>query len=161
QEEEEADDHEASSQKHCDHCDLLVPLPAWGQHLRSALHLFLKNRAAAHRPPHYYFLPESNVGYQMMLRRFHWQEEKGLGREGREGRLDPIATRLKRNRLGVGHRDEEKPRITHVGVNEVAVREAEERRSRGRKRRAARRRRKEREEEERKREERIRDAVFH
>ena len=44
-------------------------------------------------------LPLGNVGYRM-LRGAGWEEGQGLGRAN-EGRLEPIATRLKRDRRGL------------------------------------------------------------
>jgi len=48
-----------------------------------------------------YGIPENNLGYRM-LKGQGWTEGDALGKEGFEGRHEPIATRLKNNRLGIG-----------------------------------------------------------
>jgi hypothetical protein len=45
-------------------------------------------------------LPTGNVGYRMMRDRLGWEEGQGLGKSG-EGALQPLPTRLKRDRRGL------------------------------------------------------------
>ena len=40
-----------------------------------------------------------------LMKRMGWKEGEGLGQDG-HGRLEPIPTRLKRNRLGIGAKDD-------------------------------------------------------
>lgn len=56
-------------------------------------------------------LNQSNVGFRMMQTQ-GWQYEEGLGALG-EGRRHPVATVLKKDRSGIGHKHEPK-RVTHL-----------------------------------------------
>lgn len=58
-----------------------------------------------------YSIPQSNKGYQMMIKR-GWNPENGLG-PTEQGTLQPIKTVLKRDRQGLGSGSKQKPRVTH------------------------------------------------
>jgi hypothetical protein len=70
------------------------------EHTTSTVHLF----HTTHTPTPAFGIPPNNVGYQMLLHKYDWEQDKGLGTEG-QGRLEPIATRLRApdDRKGVGH----------------------------------------------------------
>ena len=98
----------------CDWCAAEVPRDGGEEHLRSTVHRFNMQ----YRPARgHYFLNESNAGYRM-LKAMHWQEEEGLGAQG-QGRLEPIRTRLKNDRIGVGGPSGLPLRVTH-DATEVA-----------------------------------------
>lgn len=88
------------------------------RHATSTVHLFnLKLKAKTTT----YFIPESNRGFQMMVKG-GWNVEKGLGSEG-QGRKFPVQTVLKRDRHGLGSTKEEKdkPRVTHFSANDESA----------------------------------------
>ncbi|ELU05821.1 hypothetical protein CAPTEDRAFT_92236 [Capitella teleta] len=82
-------------------------------HTKGTLHLF--NRG---KPPKgtVYGIPESNKGFQMMLKS-GWDREAGLGSEG-QGKQFPVKTVLKRDRKGLGKDRKIKAKITHFGPND-------------------------------------------
>lgn len=92
----------------CEWCATEVPRDGAEEHLRSTVHRFNMQ----YRPARgHYYLNESNAGYRM-LKAMHWQEEEGLGAQG-QGRLEPIRTRLKNDRVGVGGPSGMPLRVTH------------------------------------------------
>ena len=98
------------------------------RHATSTVHQFsCQHRSNPHTS---YGIPQSNPGYQIMLRS-GWNPEKGLGCE-QEGRKYPIKTILKRDRLGFGQSEDEstqrKARVTHFAAfDERAVKRQSER----------------------------------
>lgn len=82
-------------------------------HHGSTVHLFNTQRKPQKT---FYYIPDGNVGYQMMLKS-GWNEEKGLGPEG-IGRKFPVKTVLKRDRLGLGSKESKQARVTHFGPND-------------------------------------------
>lgn len=82
-------------------------------HQGSTMHLFNTQRKPQRT---FYYIPEENVGYQMMLKS-GWNEDQGLGPEG-IGRKFPIKTILKRDRQGLGKKGNEQARVTHFGPND-------------------------------------------
>jgi hypothetical protein len=98
------------------------------EHTTSTVHLF----HTTHTPAPAFGIPPNNVGYQMLLHKYDWEQDRGLGVEG-QGRLEPIATRLRApdDRKGVGHEATlARPlRITHTKArhgNEDGEEEEEE-----------------------------------
>lgn len=99
------------------------------EHLRSTVHRF----NLQYRPSRgHYYLNETNVGYRM-LKDMHWTEEVGLGAEG-QGRLEPIATRLKNDKKGLGAEVQQPLRVTHT-IEEMQQERERERRRKDEKRR--------------------------
>lgn len=83
-------------------------------HIKSPAHLFnLQYEPAVH-----FDIPQSNKGYKIMREKLNWDGERGLGKE-QQGRLFPVPTVLKKDRLGVGNPNEDKPRITHTDPAKV------------------------------------------
>lgn len=99
----------------CDVCNGSFPSKGWRQHLSSTVHNF----HSGHEPRDRLVLSARNPGY-LMLRNEGWIEGMGLGKNG-EGRKNPIATVLKRDRAGVGVKRNggEKPRITHFAAGDT------------------------------------------
>ena len=67
-------------------------------------------------------LPEANPGAKI-LERMGWSddgERPGLGAEGREGRIQPLAVALKRDTSGLGSRAYEN-RVSHFSANDAAA----------------------------------------
>jgi len=86
------------------------------KHEASVLHIFNDKNKIKET----YYIPQHNVGFQMMLRS-GWVTEKGLGPSG-EGRKNPIKTTLKHNRCGLGLDKKSKQRVTHfASFDEKAV----------------------------------------
>ena len=48
-----------------------------------------------------------------------WDRDRGLGHEGREGKKFPVKTVLKRDRLGLGHGETGKAKVTHFGPGDT------------------------------------------
>lgn len=79
------------------------------QHEASTVHLFnVKNKFQFSRR---YHIPDSNVGFKMMLAQ-GWNRECGLGPKDREGKLYPVKTTLRKNRSGLGVK-QDTAKITH------------------------------------------------
>lgn len=75
-------------------------------------------------------IAEDNPGFQMLLR-MGFQKGQGLGREGREGRTQPVAASMKFDRLGLGlaaaTRDREDAEIREIQGRRGEQRQALER----------------------------------
>lgn len=70
-------------------------------HERTISHLFARSMAATGGlPTEHIALPNGNVGYRMLRDSLGWEEGRGLGKHG-EGALQPVPTRLKRDRRGL------------------------------------------------------------
>eukprot|EP01103_Thecamoeba_quadrilineata_P013179 TRINITY_DN3579_c0_g1_i1.p1 TRINITY_DN3579_c0_g1~~TRINITY_DN3579_c0_g1_i1.p1 ORF type:complete len:279 (+),score=61.07 TRINITY_DN3579_c0_g1_i1:30-839(+) len=82
-------------------------------HISSLVHTF-KRFVENGPPPKVYHISESNPGYQILKNKLGWDESHGLGKD-KQGPLNPVATRLKRDRLGIGHElsEKNKLRVTH------------------------------------------------
>lgn len=78
------------------------------EHNLSTVHQFNSQFHSADIP---YSIPQSNKGFQLMIKR-GWNPENGLG-PSEQGTLQPIKTVLKRDRQGLGSRGKQKPRVTH------------------------------------------------
>uniref|UniRef100_UPI00398F4768 G patch domain and ankyrin repeat-containing protein 1 n=1 Tax=Pristiophorus japonicus TaxID=55135 RepID=UPI00398F4768 len=112
-EEQEEQRERPLQKKFCPVCEVEYQEDSVEQHERSTLHLFNKNDTPA---PTYYFIPESNVGFKMMLKD-GWNKETGLGPEGK-GQKFPVKTVLKRDQKGLGFQRDLKPKVTHFNAND-------------------------------------------
>lgn len=92
----------------CDICRQSFKNTDRSEHITSTVHLF--NSASNSKMPTMYGIPESNKGFQMLLRH-GWDKEKGLGPEG-SGHKFPLKTILKQDRLGLGAK-QYTTRVTH------------------------------------------------
>ncbi len=116
------DDLQVSSDKigpsFCDICKLNVSHEAAPhKHSTSTLHQF---NCQHHPSPHVaYGIPQSNRGYQMLLRK-GWDPESGLGSD-QQGQQFPVKTVLKRDRLGFGIKSKDKARVTHFEAGDTAA----------------------------------------
>lgn len=112
---------------YCEECDQTITESAGERHATSTLHQF----SCQHEPKvHGYGIPQSNRGFQMMLRG-GWDPDGGLG-SNQEGQRYPVKTILKRDRLGFGQAPQEmsqsKARVTHFAAfDESAVKRPSER----------------------------------
>ncbi|XP_015112603.1 G patch domain and ankyrin repeat-containing protein 1 homolog [Diachasma alloeum] len=86
------------------------------EHESSLLHVFNTNPKL---PDPIYGIPKGNKGYQIMVNS-GWEESKGLGPSG-SGSKYPVKTVLKRDREGLGRKNEGKSRVTHFKSNDVAA----------------------------------------
>ncbi len=101
----------------CDICKLSVSQEAPHKHSTSTLHQF---NCQHHPSPHVvYGIPQSNRGYQMLLKK-GWDPESGLGSE-QQGQQFPVKTVLKRDRLGLGVQSKDKARVTHFEAGDTAA----------------------------------------
>ena len=98
---------------YCDVCQVEFRETPKDAHNTSTVHLF---NSGLKRKPTSYFLPESNKGFQMMLRS-GWDKEKGLGSE-EQGHKYPVKTVLKQDRQGLGTEAVGKARVTHFGPHD-------------------------------------------
>lgn len=81
---------------HCEKCNENFNV-SQSEHEHSMLHLFhIKGKTF----PTFYGIPESNKGFQLLLRE-GWNREKGLG-PGGSGRKYPIKANMKKDRGGIG-----------------------------------------------------------
>ncbi|XP_043919249.1 G patch domain and ankyrin repeat-containing protein 1 [Protopterus annectens] len=99
--------------KHCGVCNIQYQEDTVKQHERSTVHLFNSQKKPAAT---YYFIPENNVGYQLMVKE-GWNRETGLGPDG-QGRKFPVKTVLKRDQKGLGFKSDLKPKVTHFDAND-------------------------------------------
>ncbi|XP_072115522.1 G patch domain and ankyrin repeat-containing protein 1 [Mobula birostris] len=99
--------------KFCEACRLEYQEDTAEQHERSTLHLLSTSDKL---PPTHYFIPESNVGFQMLLKG-GWDQETGLGPDGK-GRKFPVRTVLKRDQKGLGFQTDLRPKVTHFNARD-------------------------------------------
>lgn len=83
------------------------------QHDHSTLHCF--NQKNGYKFSKRYHIPDSNIGFKMMVRQ-GWDRECGLGPNGKEGKLYPVKTTLRKTRSGLGTKQDSPPRITHFSA---------------------------------------------
>ena len=100
-------DDEYQSSFYCSTCEVLVEEDEM-KHNLSTVHQFNSQFHSTDIP---YSIPQSNKGYQMMVKR-GWNPENGLG-PSKQGTLQPIKTVLKRDRQGLGSGRKQKARVTH------------------------------------------------
>lgn len=93
----------------CDVCGCAVLEKDKKRHMVSTVHRF--NETNSHKFTKHFGIPDSNVGFQMMLRQ-GWNRENGLGPQ-HDGALHPVKTVMRKFRSGLGTRQEAKPRVTH------------------------------------------------
>lgn len=104
-------DREASAQRtfFCESCQSHFLQPNRKSHEASTVHRF--NRTDSQTAARHFGIPESNVGFRMLLRQ-GWNRESGLGAE-RDGIMYPIKTTLRKSRSGLGTKQPAKPKVTH------------------------------------------------
>ena len=95
---------------YCDVCKREVKDCSKRKHNTSTVHLFNLKIIPKEQD---YILPESNTGFQLMLKG-GWDQDKGLGSSG-QGRKHPVKTVLKRDRLGLGSKAQTQAKVTHFG----------------------------------------------
>lgn len=88
---------EKSEDFFCEMCNIKVRNKEY--HLSSTIHNI--NLSKGKKIPTNYAIPESNRGYQIMLK-VGWDKESGLGPDG-SGKKYPIRTVQKKDRKGLGH----------------------------------------------------------
>lgn len=94
---------------YCDICQAEFSQTDRKSHAASTLHRF--NRTDLQKAPRHFGIPETNVGFQMLLQQ-GWDRESGLGAE-RDGVIYPIKTTLRKPRSGLGTQQPNKPKVTH------------------------------------------------
>lgn len=95
----------------CEECQHLFKETSKESHETSTLHRF--NRKNAFEFPRRYFIPESNIGFKMMLRQ-GWNRESGLG-PNNEGKIYPVKTTIRKARSGLGVK-QDSARVTHFSA---------------------------------------------
>lgn len=95
----------------CDECQQTFKETTKESHESSTLHRF--NRKNTFEFSRRYFIPDSNVGFQMMLRQ-GWDRESGLGPSS-EGKLYPVKTTIRKPRSGLGVK-QDSARVTHYSA---------------------------------------------
>lgn len=108
-EDETAEPRTGNTSVQCEACDINVSTADMSRHLVSTLHRF--NEKNAHKFARHYGIPDSNVGFRMMLRQ-GWNRESGLGPQ-RDGHLYPVKTVIRKARSGLGTRQPNTPKVTH------------------------------------------------
>nr|XP_032833746.1 G patch domain and ankyrin repeat-containing protein 1 [Petromyzon marinus]XP_032833755.1 G patch domain and ankyrin repeat-containing protein 1 [Petromyzon marinus]XP_032833765.1 G patch domain and ankyrin repeat-containing protein 1 [Petromyzon marinus]XP_032833775.1 G patch domain and ankyrin repeat-containing protein 1 [Petromyzon marinus]XP_032833783.1 G patch domain and ankyrin repeat-containing protein 1 [Petromyzon marinus] len=112
---------EAARRRWCEICAAECCDAPGSRHEASTVHLLSRD---APLPPTHYHIPESSVGFRLMLRD-GWDKETGLGPDGK-GRKFPIKTVLKRDLTGLGFKRDLPARVTHFSAHdEDAVRRAQ------------------------------------
>ncbi|XP_062979584.1 G patch domain and ankyrin repeat-containing protein 1 [Elgaria multicarinata webbii] len=99
--------------KYCAVCQAHYREDTVALHERSTAHLFNRRDPL---PPTRYHIPESNVGFRLMVKG-GWDQETGLGPDG-TGRKFPIQTVLKRDQKGLGFCSNLRPKVTHFDAND-------------------------------------------
>lgn len=92
---------DAKGAMYCGLCSVQLSDGSWITHMQSICH-----QLKCKRGEHVYMNPFMNPNSTMfrVMTDMGWEEGIGLGADG-NGRLEPIPTRLKNNRLGVGARE--------------------------------------------------------
>ncbi|ORY07758.1 hypothetical protein K493DRAFT_332663 [Basidiobolus meristosporus CBS 931.73] len=88
----------------CDVCSMNILSERYEEHIRGTGHLVARPNLAPTPDP--IFLNEKNIGY-MMLKDSGWEYEDGLGKN-KSGRRHPLPTKLKLDKLGLGHKYKKK-----------------------------------------------------
>lgn len=97
----------------CNECQHLFKETSKKSHEASTLHRF--NRKNSFEFSRRYFIPDSNIGFKMMLRQ-GWDRESGLGPNS-EGKLYPIKTTIRKARSGLGVK-QDSARVTHYSAHD-------------------------------------------
>lgn len=93
---------------YCEKCNMHIPQDDLQRHIRGTAHMVSSDFPT---PTDFLTLNGSNIGFRM-LQSQGWKYEEGLGASG-QGRRHPIATSLKHDRLGLGHSNSPRKRVTH------------------------------------------------
>lgn len=120
---DDSDDTTLDQQKivpfYCDDCNLTITQSDEKAHSTSTLHRL--NAKEPHTFPRHFGIPESNVGFKMLLQQ-GWNRKSGLGPE-QSGHLYPVKTTLRKSRSGLGVRQPKTAKITHFKpFDESAIR---------------------------------------
>lgn len=94
---------------YCAVCDSNMAEANRDRHLVSTLHRF--NEKNAHKFARHFGIPDSNVGFRMMLRQ-GWNRQSGLGPQ-KDGHLYPVKTVIRKSRSGLGTRQPNTAKVTH------------------------------------------------
>lgn len=95
----------------CEQCQKDFTSTSRKVHETSTLHLF--NQKDVYRYPRRFGIPESNVGFQLMIKQ-GWDRESGLG-ASKEGPLYPVKTTIRKSRTGLGTK-QDSARVTHFAA---------------------------------------------
>ncbi|CAG9564494.1 unnamed protein product [Danaus chrysippus] len=95
--------HKPKSKYTCTICDNKT-FDSKDEHLSSTIHNI--NASKGIKVPTKYAIPETNKGFQLMLKG-GWDKESGLGRDG-SGTKYPIRSVLKNDKIGLGHKKNKK-----------------------------------------------------
>lgn len=95
----------------CEECQHMFKETTKESHETSTLHRF--NHKNTYEFSRRYFIPESNIGFKMMLRQ-GWDRESGLGPNS-EGKLYPVKTTIRKARSGLGVK-QDSARVTHYSA---------------------------------------------
>lgn len=106
---EDVTEPKISNPIHCDACQLTYEKSNEKDHLASTLHRF--NVKESHKFTRHFGIPESNVGFRMMMRQ-GWNRDTGLGPD-QSGIIYPIKTTLRKSRTGLGTRQPKTAKVTH------------------------------------------------
>eukprot|EP00794_Sanderia_malayensis_P009329 gene9329-10313_t len=98
----------------CEMCGVEFEVGERDKHFSSTSHLF--HQFKDKNLPTYYHLTADNVGYKI-LKDTGWSEDQGLGPHGK-GVKNPVATVLKRDRAGLGLKNDQRGRVTHFKAND-------------------------------------------
>lgn len=104
-----SDDETTTETFFCDICQAKFSQTDRKSHLASTLHRF--NRTDSQKKSRHFGIPETNVGFQMLLQQ-GWDRESGLGAEC-DGVIYPVKTTLRKPRSGLGTQQPNKPKVTH------------------------------------------------
>lgn len=99
---------DARTEFYCSECKQSVENMSFKTHISSTVHNF--HVASKRKMPTLYGIPESNKGFQILVKS-GWNKEEGLGPSG-EGHKFPPKTILKQDRTGLGAR-KYKSKVTH------------------------------------------------
>lgn len=102
---------------YCKECEKEFTDTTESKHKTSIIHRFNINKQ--NKLSTMYHLPENNVGFQMMVKG-GWNKDTGLGSEG-QGQKFPVKTVLKRDRLGLGSKTDDKAKVTHFGAKDTSA----------------------------------------
>lgn len=95
----------------CEECQQMFKETKKSSHQTSTLHRF--NHKNSFEFTRRYFIPDSNVGFKMMLKQ-GWDRETGLG-PNNEGKLYPVKTTIRKARSGLGVK-QDSARVTHFSA---------------------------------------------
>lgn len=93
---------------YCAQCKQSFSSTSTKEHRSSTVHLFCEQNRYKHAQR--YGIPDSNVGFQMMLSQ-GWNRDDGLGPRG-DGKLLPVKTTIRKGRTGLGTK-QDAGRVTH------------------------------------------------